>query len=141
VPALTIAAWYDIFQGGSLRNYMGSRRTPATRRRAGAAPAGDHRRPCGRRPHIGAVDFGPAAAEFDENDVTLDWYDYLFLGKQNQFAGKPVRIFVMGKNEWRDEEAWPLERAKATRYLLHSVGNANSVSGDGDSRRSRARTS
>ena len=23
VPALTIAAWYDIFQGGSLRNYMG----------------------------------------------------------------------------------------------------------------------
>ena len=25
VPALTIAAWYDIFQGGSLRNYMGLR--------------------------------------------------------------------------------------------------------------------
>jgi len=23
VPALTIAAWYDIFQGGSIRNYMG----------------------------------------------------------------------------------------------------------------------
>src|SRR5208282_2723723 len=23
VPVLTIAAWYDIFQGGSLRNYIG----------------------------------------------------------------------------------------------------------------------
>ncbi len=25
VPALVIAAWYDLFQGGSLRNYMGIR--------------------------------------------------------------------------------------------------------------------
>ena len=23
VPVLSVAAWYDIFQGGSLRNYMG----------------------------------------------------------------------------------------------------------------------
>ena len=47
----------------------------------------------------------PAAAEFDENTVTLDWYDYLLLGKQNEFAnGKPVRIFVMGENEWRYED-------------------------------------
>src|ERR1035437_7758968 len=81
--------------------------------------------------NIGAVDFGPDAL-FDENDVTLDWYDYLFLGKQNQFANsKPVRIFVMGENKWRDEDAWPLERAKQTRYDLHSAGNANSASGDG----------
>ncbi len=55
----------------------------------------------------------------------LDWYDYLFLGKQNEFAnGKPVKIFVMGKNEWRDEDSWPLERAKETRYLLYSGGKA-----------------
>jgi len=37
----------------------------------------------------------------------------------------------MGKNEWRNEAAWPLERAKPTRYLLHSSGNANTASGDG----------
>jgi putative CocE/NonD family hydrolase len=62
----------------------------------------------------------------------LDWYDYLFLGKQNEFAtDKPVRIFVMGKNEWRQEDAWPLQRAKATSYLLQSSGKANSASGDG----------
>ena len=36
--------------------------------------------------HIGTVDFGPAAAEYDENTVILEWYDYLFLGKQNEFA-------------------------------------------------------
>jgi hypothetical protein len=132
VPALTIAAWYDIFQGGSLRNYMGIKTYAGNE----AARQGQHLLViigghAGGGRHIGAVDFGPAAAEFDENTATLDWYDYLFLGKQNQFAGKPVRIFVMGKNAWRDEEAWPLERAKATRYFLHSVRNANSVSGNG----------
>ena len=50
--------------------------------------------------------------------ITLDWFEYLLLGKQNQFAsGNPVRIFVMGKNQWRDEPAWPLARAIQTQVL------------------------
>ena len=126
VPALTIAAWYDIFQGGSLRNYLGIAPTLATRRRAtsrswlspsAATPAGAAR---------SATSISAPTAPFDENAMTLDWYDYLFKGKQNEFAnGKPVKIFVMGENKWRDEETWPLERAKETRYYLHSDGKAN----------------
>ncbi len=62
----------------------------------------------------------------------LDWYDYLFYRKQNQFATKNhVRIFVMGSNCWRDEEDWPLPRAKETAYYLHSSGDANSLNGGG----------
>jgi putative CocE/NonD family hydrolase len=134
VPALTVAAWYDIFQGGSLRNYMGIKAHGGTEAaRTGQrllVTIGGH---AGTGRKIGAVDFGPAAAEFDEDDVTLDWYDYLFQGKQNKFAdaSKPVRIFVMGKNEWRDEDEWPLRRARETRYLLESGGKANSAAGDG----------
>jgi hypothetical protein len=132
VPALTIAAWYDIFQGGSLRNYMGMRDHAGNE----AARSGQHlvvaiggHSGWGRT--IGEVDFGPDAL-FDENAVILDWYDYLFLGKQNEFAnGKPVKIFVMGKNEWRFEDSWPLERAKPTRYRLYSGGAANGPLGKG----------
>jgi hypothetical protein len=133
VPALTIAAWYDIFQGGSLRNYAGLRdhagsETARSIQRLLVAIGGH----AGGGRKIGEVDFGAAAAEFNEDTVTLDWYDYLFLGKQNQFASpNPVRIFVMGKNEWRDEPAWPLARAKQTEYYLGSSGKANSASGDG----------
>ncbi len=132
VPSLTIAAWYDLFQGGSIRNYVGMKA------RAGneAARNGQHllvaiggHSGWGRK--VGDVDFGPDAA-FDEDAAILDWYDYLFLGKQNRFAtDKPVTIFVMGKNEWRNEAAWPLERAENTRYLLESTGHANSAVGDG----------
>jgi hypothetical protein len=132
VPGLTIAGWYDIFQGGSLRNYLGLKAhggSEAARKGQHLIVAvGGH---AGWGSTIGEVNFGPDAA-FDENDYVLDWYDYLFLGKQNMFAGdKPVRIFVMGENKWRDEAAWPLERAKETRYFLHSAGKANSASGDG----------
>jgi putative CocE/NonD family hydrolase len=132
VPALTITAWYDIFQGGSLRNYMGMKAhggTAAARNgQQLVVTLGGH---SGWGRTIGAVDFGPDAP-FDENAITLDWYDYLFLGKQNEFAnGKPVKIFVMGENKWRNEENWPLERAKETRYYLHSDGKANTAAGSG----------
>ena len=132
VPALHVAAWYDIFLGGSLRNYLGlhahAGNEEARKGQHLMVIIGGH---SGNGRTVGAVDFGPNAP-FNENDVILDFYDYLFLGKQNEFAnGKPVKIFVMGKNEWRFEDAWPLERAKETRYYLQSDGNAKSSSGDG----------
>lgn len=37
----------------------------------------------------------------------------------------------MGRNEWVEEEAWPLPNTKWTRFYLHSGGRANSRFGDG----------
>jgi len=80
---------------------------------------------------VGDVDFGPSAAQYNENEITLNWYDYLFKGVQNEFAQKPVKIFVMGLNQWRQEDDWPLARACGTKYFLHSQGSANSLGGNG----------
>jgi putative CocE/NonD family hydrolase len=133
VPALTVTAWYDIFQGGSIRNFLGLKAHAGTEAaRAGQRlliVIGGH---AGIGKTIGDVDFGPAAAEYDEDAVTLEWYDYLFKGKQNEMAtAKPVKIFVMGENKWRYEDTWPLERAVETHYFLHSAGKANTASGNG----------
>ncbi|MGO9946290.1 MAG: CocE/NonD family hydrolase, partial [Steroidobacteraceae bacterium] len=70
-------------------------------------------------------------AQFNADAATLDWYDYLFKAAQNEFARKPVTIFVMGLNQWRQEDDWPLDRAKTTKYFLHSHGPANSAGGNG----------
>ena len=131
VPVFTMAAWYDIFQGGSLHNYE------SLKTQAGSDVArkgqklmveiGGH---AGSGRKIGDVDFGPAAPD-DLDGAVLDWYDVIFKGKPAPPDAKPVRIFVMGKNVWRDEDDWPLARAKSTRYFLHSHGSANSASGDG----------
>jgi len=125
VPALTIAAWYDIFQGGSLRNYEGLK---AKGKQHLLVVIGGH---AGGGRKIGEVDFGAPAAEFNETETAIEWYNYLFKSAQNRFAGKPVRIFVMGANQWRDEEDWPPKRAQETKYFLHSSSGANSLRGDG----------
>jgi putative CocE/NonD family hydrolase len=141
VPVLTMAAWYDIFQDGSLRNYVGLK----THAGSEAARRGQHllvalggHAGSGRK--VGDVDFGAAAA-FNFDDATLDWYDYLFKGAQNEFAHEHVTIFVMGVNQWRQEDDWPLARAKSTRYFLHSHGAANSAGGNGGGLSAKAPTS
>src|SRR5450631_2106073 len=132
VPALHIAAWYDIFLGGSLRNYTGIKThggsEEARRGQRLLVIVGGH---AGNGPKIGELDFGPAS-KFDYDGTTLDWYDYLFKGAQNEFAsGKPVSIFVMGSNQWREEEEWPLARARNTRYFLHSTHAVNGLTPGG----------
>jgi putative CocE/NonD family hydrolase len=132
VPILHVAAWYDIFLGGSLRNYIGIKAHGAS----DAARRGQHLLVvigghAGSGRNIGEVDFGPAANLEEEDDILLNWYDYLFKDAHNEFAEKPVKIFVMGVNEWRQEDDWPLGRAVNTKYFLHSSGRANSLRGDG----------
>jgi len=133
VPALTVGAWYDIFQGGTLRNYAGirSRSSADTARRnqhllmAIGGHAGSGRK-------IGDIDFGPAAEEYTDDGVTLDWYDYLFKGVQNKFAGpNHVHYFLMGPNEWRHSPDWPPPDAQSIRLFLHSRGGANTLHGNG----------
>jgi putative CocE/NonD family hydrolase len=126
VPALHLAAWYDLFLGGSLRNYLGIKAHGGSEAaRHGQrlfVTVGGH---AGNGPKIGAIDFGQAS-RFDPDEISLHWYDYLFNGAQNEFAsGKAVNIFVLGRNQWRQEDEWPLARARNTRYFLHSAGAAN----------------
>ena len=137
VPALHVGAWYDIFLTGTLRNYMGIKthggNEAARNGQRLLVQIGGH---AGFGKHIGDVEFGDEALKFDETQVVLDWYDYLFKGVKNEFAVngsevKPVHVFAMGANSYRQESDWPPPEAKPTRYYLHSAGSANSLRGDG----------
>ena len=132
VPVLAVGAWYDIFLGGTLRNYVRLKTeagTEAARRgQRLEVTVGGH---AGGGRKIGAVDFGEKLPK-DDDDAMLRWYDWLLKGQANGVEKeKPVKIFVMGRNEWREEDDWPLARAKSTRYYLHSAGAANGLSGNG----------
>jgi putative CocE/NonD family hydrolase len=125
VPALSFGAWYDIFLGGTLRNYARLKTEAGTdaakRGQRLVVYVGGHAGGSASRT-VGAVDFGEKLP-IDEDEITLRWYDSILKGQANGVEReKPVKIFVMGKNEWRDEEDWPLSRAKSTRYFLHSTG-------------------
>ncbi|MBS1840230.1 MAG: CocE/NonD family hydrolase [Acidobacteria bacterium] len=133
VPVFTVAAWYDIFLGGSLRNFVRLQTEGGTdaARKGQKLYVGTGGHAGGWGGKIGAVDFGDKAL-LDPDLLMLRWYDHLLKGEANGAENdKPVKIFVMGKNVWRDEDAWPLARAQATKYFLHSHGAANGLSGDG----------
>jgi len=134
VPAFHYTKWYDVFLGGTLRNYEGIKNHGATEAaRRGQrlyVMVGSHLSE-GRK--IGVVDFGPEAVNFSPvTELVLRWYDYLLKGIPNGMEHeKPVKYFVMGRNQWAVADSWPPPEAAATRYYLHSKGAANSLSGDG----------
>jgi putative CocE/NonD family hydrolase len=52
-------------------------------------------------------------------------------GSDNPAELPTVRLFVMGRNSWQDEDAWPPSGFRSTQFFLHSDGLANSLNGNG----------
>lgn len=135
VPAYNLGGWYDIFQGGTLGNFAN------VRQRGGSQVARQNQRLLmGPWTHgsflgaVGEVDFGllASSATIDLTALHLRWFDHWLRDADNGVDREPpVRIFVMGENVWRNEEEWPLARARYTDFYLHSGGRANSLGGDG----------
>ncbi|MDP6823595.1 MAG: CocE/NonD family hydrolase [Dehalococcoidia bacterium] len=135
-PAYNLGGWYDIFLMGTLRNYVNMRENGGS----DEASAGQ-KLIIGPWSHssigqnvVGDEDFTHQATAVGVNldELTLRWYDHWLKGEDNGIIDEPpVKIFVMGENEWRDENEWPLARAERTRYYLHSDGRAHSPSEHG----------
>jgi predicted acyl esterase len=66
-------------------------------------------------------DFG-TEANLDNAAMEAAFFDYHLKGVEPETRQPPVKIFVMGKNQWRDEQEWPLARAAYTRFFLHGDG-------------------
>jgi putative CocE/NonD family hydrolase len=79
---------------------------------------------------VGERDVGDA--RFDWSGLYLRWFDHWLRGADNGVTRMPkVQYYLMGKNEWRSANAWPIPGTRFTRFYLHSGGNANSRAGDG----------
>jgi uncharacterized protein len=135
VPALNIGGWYDIFLGGTLRNFLGMRRsgpTPAARSQRLIVGPWVHGL---LWPNLnGEVDFGVLSqgVAVDLDAILLRWYDHWLKGVDTgMLAEPPVRLFVMGENRWRDEGDWPTGQGRQTRFYLRGGGRAATLSGDG----------
>ena len=134
-PAFHLTGWYDTLLTGTLKNFSGLRANAATdtARKYQRIVIGPwtHARPTLKSTSIGDVSFGPNAG-FDSEGAMIRWFDYwLKDGDRSAVETAPVRLFVMGANQWREEQEWPLARAKQTPYYLSSGGHANTAAGDG----------
>jgi putative CocE/NonD family hydrolase len=69
---------------------------------------------------------------FDITGLQLRWFDWLLKGIDNGLADeKPVRLFVMGCNQWLSVDDWPLPETDYVDFFLHSDGQANTAAGNG----------
>jgi putative CocE/NonD family hydrolase len=129
VPTLHTGGWHDIFVQGTLDNYMAMAELGAPARLVVGPWA--HMPPMADP--IGGLCFGlragragaPAHADGNVNDLQLAWlHRHLAGGADGEQvdAQAPVRIFVMGRNVWRDETAWPLARARTEQWFLGGGG-------------------
>jgi putative CocE/NonD family hydrolase len=135
VPAFNIGGWYDIFLGGTLRNFSGmqARGATAQARSGQQLMVGPWAHGLPRTNMSGEVDFGYRSTplSIDQDRLILNFFDRWLKNIQRGPAPAPVRLFVMGPNRWREENEWPLARTQWRRFYLHSRGRANSAAGDG----------
>jgi uncharacterized protein len=119
VPAFNVGGWYDLFLRGTLENFRRLREE-----------GGSHRARSGSRLLVGPWSHGSTYGPYPDHQFDLfGGHDTVDLAdRQLRFFAHhlsddgldepPVRLFVMGANRWRDEDAWPLARAREQRWFL-----------------------
>jgi putative CocE/NonD family hydrolase len=131
LPTFNVGGWYDIFSQGTLDNYAAmSRAGRPTKLIMGPWVHG-----VGFGNQVGELNFGLAAngqlldLRSSVTELQLDWFDRWLtpgaVGEPDEAGGAgdaPVKLFVMGVNRWRDEQAWPLARARDTAWHLRADG-------------------
>jgi uncharacterized protein len=132
VPALNFGGWYDVFLRGGIENFVGMRKNGGTEMARNA-----QRLVIGPWIHfpwvqkVGEIDFG-ADARNPVDELQLRWFDHWLKGIDNGIEReKPVRVFVMGANKWREADDWPIPGTVFTDYYLRSLGQANTRYGNG----------
>lgn len=133
LPVMHISGWYDDEQIGTPLNFIGMTTRGATEfaRANQKLLMGPWGHAVNASQKIGEVDFGTQAL-IDLRGYELRWFDAWLKNQDDGITREPAaRIFVMGSNQWRDENEFPPARAQYTNFYLHSAGNANSRYGDG----------
>jgi len=135
VPALHIGGWFDIFVSNTARSYT------ELKARSGSAEAREGQRLIiGPWDHLNSTGIYPDrqfgmtgdAITQDLTGAHLKFFDRWLKQAGGPDGSAPVRIFVMGIDQWRDEQDWPLPGTEYVSYYLNSSGRANTASGDGE---------
>jgi putative CocE/NonD family hydrolase len=128
IPVYLLGGWYDYYAGAAFTSFERLREVGATDEIRITVNPSDH---LNRVP--GDRSFG-TAADKDEVALAARWLDSVLKGIDNGIKEEPpVKIFVMGVNQWRFEHEWPLARTRFTPYYFHAepgmrTGSLNTAS-------------
>jgi len=133
VPALNVTGWWDLNFPGAPENFTAMRERGATEdaRRGQRLVIGPWPHGVNRSRTLSGVDFGPDAV-IDLDTLVLRFFDRWLRGADNGVdAEPPVHLFVVGADEWRTFDTFPVPGTEHRPFYLHSGGRANTLLGDG----------
>ncbi|HEY4320388.1 MAG TPA: CocE/NonD family hydrolase [Gemmatimonadales bacterium] len=79
---------------------------------------------------VGELMVGDARLHYYE--IYLAWFNRWLRDDLHAIDSLPrVQYYVIGRNEWRTSNQWPVAGMRETTYYLDSDGHANSAAGDG----------
>ncbi|MCC6591214.1 MAG: CocE/NonD family hydrolase [Bryobacterales bacterium] len=131
IPVHTFGGWFDIFSQGTLRGYaiMSKKGATETARKGSNMVIGPWGHGSSRK--FGDLDFGEHG-HVDAHALELRWFDFWLKGMQNGLdKDPPVKLYVMGRNQWSGEWEYPLARTQYKKMFLSSNGHAATARGDG----------
>ena len=120
-PNLMITGWYDHCGTGPIDFFMHTMRYGTEKQKQNThllIGPWDH---SADGDESGEYDFGPDA-DLKYPLVEAEFFEHHLKGKHPAKSMARVKLFIMGKNQWRDEHEWPLSRAQETKFYLHSSG-------------------
>ncbi len=129
VPALHFGGWWDVFLGGTVKNFTGlsaGAGTEAARRAQKLLVGPWTHMPWTPVSRCGGE--GPSTNEID--DWQLRWFDHTLKGVDTGVLDSPATVFTLDGG-WRDLDGWPPSDAAPEHWYIHSRGRANSKFGDG----------
>jgi len=132
-PICTVGGWYDIFARSVFEHVNAVRTTSRSQeaRKNQHLIMGPWAHGISQDGKVGDLNFGKESV-IDVRDLQTRWFDYWLKAQPTGAETWPAfRIFVMGINQWRDEQEWPLKRTQYTPYYFHGKGSANTLKGDG----------
>jgi putative CocE/NonD family hydrolase len=101
-PAHLLGGWYDIFLPQLIEDYERLRRA-------------------GRSPYLTIGPWAHTSPGLLPESLrqAMVWFRAHLLGDRSGLRAAPVRVFVMGANQWREFEAWPPESFTPTGIRWH----------------------
>jgi hypothetical protein len=127
---LNLSGWHDEAYGpdGAVNNFAGlvAARGGAQRTAVLVGPW-VHGVKAISRTKSGEREFGPDAA-LDYDQVVLRWMDHYLRGVENGVEReKPVRVFAMGANRWREYDTWPPPATQTSFFLASDQKKTRSL--------------
>ncbi len=104
IPVHLLGGWYDYYLRDVLEDYERLRST-------------------GKQPYltIGPWSHPSPATVLESLRHGIDWFDAYLKNDPSRLRDKPVAIYVMGAEDWREFDAWP-PKTQLLRYYLQPAG-------------------